>query len=395
MRRARKLTMDPCYKPFFGGRILRRRYLMFFLPLLLLVQTGLAGKNAAPPPQLTGAKAAVLMECRTGQILWSKNQHIRLPPASTTKIMTVSLALEALPLARVVTVSRHASLADGSSIWLEQGEQRTVAELVYGAMLNSGNDACVALAEAVADTEENFARLMTERARKLGAYDTNFTNADGLPTADHYSSAYDLALITVHALRNPVFAEIVRTKVKNIPWPGKDWDRRLINHNKLLWRYEGADGVKTGYTIESGKCLVASATRGGRRLIAVVLNGQGMYDEISSLLDYGFNHYDLVVADKPVVKKVKVSGGKTSYVVAKPEGDLAYTVPSILRSKVRVLRSCPGTIEAPVSKGQELGWAGLYCQDRFLVRVPLVATDAVKHRGLFWSLTAFIMRLFA
>ena len=175
--------------------------------------------------------------------------------------MTVLLALEKVTPARVVTISENASKTDGSSIWLEAGERRTVEELLYGAMLNSGNDACVALAEAVAGSETEFAKLMTARARKLGASATKFVNANGLPAAGHLTTAHDLAFIARAALANPAFARIAETKVKNIPWPGKDWDRRLINHNKLLWRYEGADGVKTGYTIESGHCLVASADR--------------------------------------------------------------------------------------------------------------------------------------
>ena len=191
------------------------------------------------------------MEGRTGQVLWSMNPHLPLAPASTTKIMTALLVLETTAMNSAVTVSPRASEADGSSIWLEAGERRTVGELVYGALLNSGNDACDTLAEAVAGNEAGFAKLMTARARNLGALNTRFMNADGLPASGHLSTAYDLAIIARAALDNPTFASIVRTKVKNIPWPGKDWDRRLINHNKLLWRYEGADGVKTGYTRES------------------------------------------------------------------------------------------------------------------------------------------------
>ena len=335
------------------------------------------------------------MEGETGQILWSSNPHLALPPASTTKIMTVLLALERAPLTRLVTVSKGASKTDGSSIWLEAGEKRTMRELVYGAMLNSGNDACVAMAEAIAGSEAAFASLMTERARELGAKETKFVNADGLPAPGHLTSAHDLALIARAALSNRTFAEIVQKKVENIPWPGKDWDRRLINHNKLLWRYDGADGVKTGYTRESGHCLVASATREGRRLIAVVLDSRDMYKDTGALLDYGFSHYALVKPAAAASRSITVVGGRRGSLSLRPSRALAYAVPAGQAGLVRLVMEAPRRVRAPIAEGQKLGWAALYRGRELLGRVSLVAANAVEPRNFLWSVASFILRVFA
>lgn len=361
------------------------------LALTLFVAFSARGRGPFEP-RVT-ARAAVLLEARTGQILWARNPHLRLPPASTTKIMTALLAAENLPLARRVKASGRACATDGSSIWLEEGEERTIEELLYGALLNSGNDACVVLAEAVAGSEERFAGWMTARARNLGAKNTTFVNANGLPARGHRSTAYDLALIAREALNNPVIAAIARTKVKNIPWPGKEWDRRLINHNKLLWRYKGADGVKTGYTSESGHCLVASASRDGRRLIAVVLDSKRMYDEASSMLDYGFEHFRLIEADRNLSRIVRVVGGSERALALQAGGDLAYTVPAREAPQVRVEVRAPKSLRAPVNKGRSYGWAALYSGNELLCRTPLIAASDINARGLFWSLAAWVMRL--
>lgn len=363
------------------------------MALLAAAELGTAQQVSGAPQ--VNARAAVLMEAKTGQVLWAKDQNRRLAPASTTKIMTALLALEKVPISKVVTVSENASKADGSSLWLEPGEKLTVEELLYGAMLNSGNDACVALAETVSGSEADFAKLMTARARKLGATATTFMNANGLPAAGHLTTAYDMALITRAALANPVFAAIAETKVKNIPWPGKDWDRRLINHNKLLWRYEGADGVKTGYTRESGHCLVASATRDGRQLIAVVLRSRDTYGETSTLLDYGFKQYKLVAPRKKAERTLPVTGGTAKSLRVKPKLALAYAIPAGQADEVRLLVHCPRSVRAPVRRGQELGWAALVYRQKTLARVPLIASGTVKRRGLFAVVADFIRRYLA
>lgn len=366
-----------------------RIILVAFVLVFVAVRVG-----AALPAPAIGARAAVLMEGTTGQVLWAKHPHLRLPPASTTKIITALLAIERSPLTRIVAASKQASEADGSSIWLAEGERRYMRELIYGALLNSGNDACVAMAEAIAGSEKAFAALMTARARQLGATETTFLNASGLPQEGHLTSAHDLAVIARAALANEIFAAAVRTKVENIPWEGKPWDRRLINHNKLLWRYEGADGVKTGYTKESGHCLVASATRNGRRLIAVVLGSKDIYGESRALLDYGFQGFTLVKPTKGLPRSAVVSGGLADRVPARPKGVLAYAVPREQAARTRLKVTCPRLVPAPVALGQRLGWAALVRDGRTLTRVPLVAAGKVEHRGIIAALARLISRIF-
>ena len=208
----------------------------------------MAGSSwAAEPPQVT-ARAAVVLDQATGRILFSKNAYEQLPMASTTKIMTAVLAIESGRLSETVTVSEQAALVEGSSVELEAGEEKTLEELLYGLILRSGNDAAVAIAEFLAGSVEEFAERMTERAHQLGAVHTKFMNPHGLDHEEHYTTAYDLALIAAHAMTLPKFREVAATAEKKISWPGRPYDRILRNQNKLLTMYEGAEGIKTGWT---------------------------------------------------------------------------------------------------------------------------------------------------
>lgn len=251
------------------------------------------------------AGSAVLMDYTTGQVLYRKNPFMQRPPASTTKILTSIIAIEKGNLQRKIIASRTAARADGSSIYLRAGESHSLKELLYGILLNSGNDASIAVAENLAGSESKFAEWMTAKAVQIGAVDSHFKNCNGLPDKEHYSTAYDLAIIARYALRNPVFADIVKTKRKLIPWPGNPFKRILINHNKLLWRYQFADGVKNGYTTEAGRCLVSSATKDGRRLIVVVLKSKDLYGDSTKLLDYGFKNYQLLTTITPFQTSMK------------------------------------------------------------------------------------------
>ncbi|MGB9826330.1 MAG: D-alanyl-D-alanine carboxypeptidase family protein, partial [Desulfofundulus sp.] len=209
------------------------------------------------PPRVT-ADAAVLMDATTGQVLYAKNAHQPRPPASTTKILTALLAIEGGKLDQVVTVSPGAAAVGESSMHLFPGQHLTLEQLLYGALLRSGNDACVAIAEHIAGSEANFVLLMNQKARQLGARDSHFCNPHGLPARGHLSSAYDLALLTRYALKNPTFKSLVSTRYHGFSTP--PWgEYHLHNTNRLLWSYQGADGVKTGTTSEAGMCLVASA----------------------------------------------------------------------------------------------------------------------------------------
>ncbi len=234
------------------------------------------------------AVAAVLINTVTGETLYSKNAKAVMAPASTTKIMTAILAIEKGDLEGKVKVSSHAAAMPGTRMNLRSGEEDTLHGLLYGLMLSSGNDAATAIAEYIAGSETRFAQLMTAKARQLGMNKTSFKNASGLPAVNHYTTANDLALLAGYALKNPVFAEIVQTKVATVPSSRSNLPRSLTNHNKLLWQYPYTTGIKTGYTRRAGKCLVASATQNDTTLISVVLKSGTMYNDSINLFDFGF-----------------------------------------------------------------------------------------------------------
>ena len=235
----------------------------------------------APPPQVS-AKSAALLDGTTGECLYEKNGDQRALIASTTKIMTGLLVCEAGDLGRTVTVPETAAGTEGSSMYLKSGETLTRRELLYGMMLHSGNDAALTLAISISGSEAAFVRQMNRRACALNLTQTHFANPHGLDSGENYSTALDLARLAQAALQNEQFRAVVSTKT--ITCAG----RTLTNHNKLLWRYDGCIGVKTGYTRHAGRILVSAAERGGRMLIAVTISDPDDWRDHVSLLDYGF-----------------------------------------------------------------------------------------------------------
>lgn len=249
------------------------------------------GQEAMTPD--ISAQAAILMDGKTGRILYAKQAEKSMKIASLTKIMTAIVAIEQGKLTERVTVKPQAVGIEGSSIYLKRGEKIPLETLLYGLMLRSGNDAAVAIAEHIGGSVEGFVYLMNEKANHLGLQQTHFMNPHGLDHPDHYSSAKDLAILTSYALKNPVFQKIVKTQVKEVPWPGEKWKRTFYNKNKFLRLYKEADGVKTGFTKQSGRTLVTSATRKGRQLICVTLNAPNDWEDHRKLYEYGFSHYSL------------------------------------------------------------------------------------------------------
>lgn len=248
---------------------------------------------AAPGTIHTTAEAAALIDVTSGRILVSSSGDKQMRIASLTKIMTAIVAIEHGRLSDNVTVSSKASGKEGSSIYLKPGEQMSLENLLYGLMLRSGNDAAVAIAEHVGGSLEGFVYLMNEKAQLLGLSRTQFKNPHGLDEQGHYSTANDVAKLTAYALNNPVFREIVKTKTKSAPNPNEAWDYKWFNKNKMLAIYDGADGVKTGYTKLAKRCLVSSATRNGQQLAAVTLNDPNDWADHRKLLDYGFESFPL------------------------------------------------------------------------------------------------------
>ena len=235
------------------------------------------------------AQSAILTEAHSGRIIYEKNARIRMPMASTTKIMTALVALETGDPDATVTVDPRAVGVEGSSVYLKVGERMTLRELVFCLMLASANDAAAAIAYHISGSIEGFAELMNKKAAELGLSDTHFENPHGLDSEGHYTTARELAIITAHALENAELAEIVATNAKTVE---SDLSQHaLFNHNKLLRSYEGCVGVKTGYTKRCGRCLVSAAERDGLTLICVTLNAPDDWNDHTRLLDYGFEHY--------------------------------------------------------------------------------------------------------
>ncbi|HEX6435544.1 MAG TPA: D-alanyl-D-alanine carboxypeptidase [Candidatus Binatia bacterium] len=253
---------------------------------------------AFSPDDDLSARALLLMDAKTGKILYQKNAHVPLPPASTTKVLTAVLALESQKRSsdRLI-VSKAATRVPASKLYLKPGQTVSIEDLLYGVLLASANDASVVLAEGIGGSVERFAEIMTKKAHDLGAINTHFSNPHGLTAPDHYSTAHDLALIFRYAMKNPTFRQIVHTKMSSVRSlsPGKKSARtRLIsvrNHNRLLWNYDGALGGKTGYTFAAQKCYVGAVERNGVTLIVSLLGSRDLWGDTKRLLEYGFDNY--------------------------------------------------------------------------------------------------------
>lgn len=332
------------------------------------------------------AKEAVLLDEGSGRVLFSKNSSLRVAPASLTKVMTALLVLEKGNLDQKVYISRRAAETGESTVWLEPGEIFSRRELFYTMLLRSANDAATALAESVAGTEEDFVALMNKRAQELQLKDTHFGNCHGLDAPDHYSSAYDLAVLSRQAMANPLFEQVVATKTATIPWVDHPWPRFLLNMNRLLYRYNGAIGIKTGYTRKAGNCVIGAAQRGSLRLIVVVLNSPDVYSDAEKLLDYGFDNYQACEPDSGNLNavRVRVVNGLESSVDVRPDHQLIAAVlpgeEKELSYKITVL-PC---IVAPVNKETVLGAVNIILKGQEIGTVDLVANRDVLARPPFW-----------
>ncbi|GEM_PF-469921 len=334
----------------------------------------------AVPVRVTST-AALLMDARTGDVLYSRNPHLIWPPASTTKILTALVALQSTPLDAMMTISPDvARFRVGSVVGLPAGARISLHDLLYALMLPSGNDVALAIAEGVAGSVPAFVARMNEEAQRLGARQSHFTSPHGLYDPDHYTTAYDLALITRAAMQNPTFDEIVRTRAWTFR-PPVGPTRRLWNHNRLLSRYPGADGVKTGYVDMSGETLVASATRDGWRLIAVLLHSGDMWGDAARLLSYGFGHYRSVVLARPgeEMAAIEVPGGDG--LVLGVVGAPVYGVVSDGDERAPIRRVVVDAhLTLPIRQGVRVGEVDFYEGGRLLQSAPLVAARGLSAR---------------
>ena len=298
-----------------------KKYLAAAAAFLMLIPLSVHARAAS-----VSASSAVLIEAESGDVIYEKDAHTRRGPASTTKIMTSLVAVEHLPLDKVVTVNENAVGVEGSSAYLYAGEKVTAETLLYALMLRSANDAAAAIAYEVAGGIEEFAALMNEKAAALGLSDTHFENPHGLDADGHYTTAYDLAMIARAALENDTIRKIVGTKTYSAKMDGSDATRVFHNHNKLLFSYGDIIGVKTGFTKKCGRTLVSAAERDGVTLIAVTLDDGDDWRDHRVLLDEGFSLYERVTLCRAgdFETTVKDGGGE---ITLSADGDLSVTLP--------------------------------------------------------------------
>lgn len=363
-----------------------KRYTAIVIAAIIAVLSSFFAVQAV---QETSARAAVLMDVNSNRILYSKNMNEKLAMASTTKIMTILVAIESGKLDEKVTVSKKASHMEGSSIYLREGERHTVNDLMYAIMLRSGNDAAVAVAEHIGGSVEGFADMMNKKALDIGAKNTRFANPHGLDSEGHYTTARDLALITSYALKNPVFSSIVSSKKKIIEGPpNENWDRVMINKNKMLWQFDGGDGVKTGFTNKAGRCLVSSATRDGLQIVCVVLNCGPMWNDSSSLLEYAFKNFikKKVVEKDSIFKVVEVNNGKERFVGVRPVEDFALALRADEINNVKLIADDLRVAQAPFKKGDDAGRLNVYIDKTLLKTIKLEYSEGVESGSPFFYL---------
>ena len=340
---------------------------------VLLIHAIPVNVHAAPG---VSAHAAVLMEASSGDVLMDTRAHEHLPMASTTKIMTALVALEHSDLAKSVKISDKAVGVEGSSVYLKAGEVLTMEQLLCALMLESANDAAAAIAIEVAGDIESFAAMMNETAARIGLTDTHFTNPHGLDNAEHYSSAYDLAILTRYALQNPDFARIVSTYKMNIPLNGDEGIRVLINHNRMLKYYDGAIGVKTGYTKRCGRCLVSAATRDGVTMIAVTLSAPDDWRDHTAMLDYGFSLYECAELAQPGQIRCALSClGSTSESVSASNRDGVSLILPREHGEITHVTEANRYLCAPVMAGDTVGEIVFFCDGTEIARTPLYAEE--------------------
>lgn len=347
--------------------------------LVLFIMTSAVNFCTYADVSAISAASAVLVEQGSMRVLYEHDAHAKMPMASTTKIMTALLLIESGDLSRELTVTKEMLAGfEGSAVGLRAGNVVTCADLAYGMLLASGNDAANAAAIYIAGSLEAFAKLMNARAAELGMTDTHFVTPSGLDADGHYSTAYDMALLASCAMQNETFAQIAGTKVHPITVGDPAQTVYFANHNRLLGSYEGAVGVKTGFTKKSGRCLVSAAERNGVKLIAVTLKAPDDWNDHKELLDYGFGILKPHEINTALPQtSVPVAGGRTkevpivqdTAVFALADGDISGVTEKIC---------LPRFVYAPVNEGDAVGYTEYYLDDRLLGRADIRAAQSVE-----------------
>lgn len=336
-------------------------------------------KTAPQSAISVSAESAILIEASSGEIIWQKNAESKHSMASTTKIMTALVALENCELDRMVKVSPDAVGVEGSSIYLYAGETLSMENLLYALLLSSANDAAAAIAIEVGGSIEAFAGLMNQKADELNLECTHFSNPHGLDDPEHYTTAKDLAKIAMAAMQNETFRQIVSTYKKTIPHDQTDGVRLLLNHNKLLKNYEGAIGIKTGFTKKSGRCLVSAATRDGLELIAVTINAPDDWNDHKEMLDFGFSGYECktLCTQNELKFNIPVVGGYNNYVIATNRETIKIIVPRN-STPVKTVTECPKFLYAPARQGDQTGSVIYYFNGIEIGRSNLIIVNGTE-----------------
>jgi D-alanyl-D-alanine carboxypeptidase (penicillin-binding protein 5/6) len=336
-----------------------------------------------PAPE-TSAQGMATMDTASKRILTQKNASARLPMASTTKIMTAITVIKNADIKKTVKIDPEAVGIEGSSIYLQSGEQLTVEQLLYGLMLQSGNDCAVALAIATAGSVEKFAVLMNELALSLGARDSNFVNPHGLHDKNHYTTAYDLCLISCYAMEDPTFKTIVSTKSIKIPFAGRDYDRVINNKNKILNTFEGGNGVKTGFTKAAGRCLVSAAERDSMQIVCVVLNCGPMFEDCADLMTWAFKVFERCEILQPYryAGEIDVLDGKAEKVKLYSKNGFSYTVKKG-SGEFDIRVEIPEKLTAPVTKNAETGKIKIYYDNQLIFSDKVYTMEGVERESLF------------
>lgn len=361
------------------------------LSLFVILSLLIAGAPVAAEQPVVEGAAAILVDADSGQVLWSRNAHARKPMASTTKVMTTLLALELGNLDDVVTIPKGVDKIQESSFHLIPGEKMTLRDLLYATMVRSANDAAVVVGRHIAGSDAGFIRLMNQRARQLGMKDTAFKNPNGLHASGHYSSVHDLAVLAREAASIPMFNALCSTRSHFVKRE-KSKDELLVSKVKFLKDYEGADGMKTGYTRQAGRCFIGSATRGGWRLISVVLKSPDPGKDTVTLMDHGFSQFERVTLASAgeEFSTVKVPGGSPRDLPLVLENDLVACVLKGQEPEQPLVEI--GYVQIPINRGDKIGEVVARVQGKPVARATLVAaTDVVETRGRSSALLIFGM----
>lgn len=379
-----------------------KRIISIVLTVLVLINAAPVVSFGATEPPAILAETAVVIDAKTGQVLYDKNMNDLREPASTTKVITALLALENLDLNKLVTIDAETPFTEGSRVYLLEGEHVTVEQLMYALLLESANDAAVALGKEIGGSVPAFADMMNNKAKELGAKNTHFINPNGLHEEGHLTTAYDLAMIAKAAMTNEEFRKLVTTYRYIIPATNMQDTRYLYNTNRLIYdertkvlvngvqrpaKYDGATGIKTGYTSHAGGCLIAGAKRGDTELISVVMKStdEGRFADSIALLDYAFENYKSVKAMDAgtILGEIPVKRGSERKVQVVAKEDAFATLPfeaspSLVNTKIKLYDK----VQAPVVKGQKVGEVEIYEGDQLLGKVDAITTAGIPEGGI-------------